>query len=97
MTSSSHATKKVKIKIKMGKTAADEAQLKAIYNGLCLQDSSSSSLGDDETFSHSNAESSPEPSPMSMIQVNLVIHMAALHPNAGGGIMYRHMAPFKRL
>lgn len=60
---------KVKLKFKLRKEDAEEAQRKALYNGLCLDHSSSGSLDDDDTYSQSNAES-PEPSPMSMIQVS---------------------------
>lgn len=73
------AANKVKLKIKLGKQAADtdEAKRKALYNGLGLEDFSDEdpSLDDDEdddddNYSRSNVES-PEPSPMAMIEVCL--------------------------
>jgi len=72
------AANKVKLKIKLGKQAADtdEAKRKGLYNGLGLDDLSDDddpSLDDDDdddNYSRSNVES-PEPSPMAMIEVCL--------------------------
>lgn len=67
------ASNKVKLKIKLGKQAADteEAKRKAIYNGLGLDDFSDDEPSlddDDDNYSRSNVES-PEPSPMAMIEM----------------------------
>lgn len=74
---SAPAANKVKLKIKLGKQAADtdEAKRKALYNGLGLNDLSddddpSLDDDDDDNYSRSNVES-PEPSPMAMIEVCL--------------------------
>lgn len=72
---STFAANKVKLKIKLGKQAADtdEAKRKALYNGLGLglddeSDDDASLDDDDDNYSRSNVES-PEPSPMSMIEM----------------------------
>lgn len=75
------AANKVKLKIKLGKQAADteEAKRKALYNGLGLDDLSDDDdpsmdddddddHDDDDNYSRSNVES-PEPSPMAMCEV----------------------------
>lgn len=78
------SNKQVKLKIKLGKQAADtdEAKRKALYNGLGLglddeSDDDASLDDDDDNYSRSNVES-PEPSPMSMIEVCL---SCSLHSN----------------
>lgn len=83
---SAPAANKVKLKIKLGKQAADtdEAKRKALYNGLGLNDLSddddpSLDDDDDDNYSRSNVES-PEPSPMAMIEM-----MTAPFP--GGGLL----------
>ncbi|KAG0560531.1 hypothetical protein KC19_10G187700 [Ceratodon purpureus] len=69
------SNKQVKLKIKLGKQGAenDEAKRKALYNGLGLglddeSDDDASLDDDDDNYSRSNVES-PEPSPMSMIEM----------------------------
>lgn len=85
------AANKVKLKIKLGKQAADtdEAKRKALYNGLGLDDLSDDDdpsmddddddddHDDDDNYSRSNVES-PEPSPMAMCEM-----MTAPFPQGG--------------
>ena len=90
------ANKQVKLKIKLGKLAADadEAKRKALYNGLGLglddeSDDDASLDDDDDNYSRSNVES-PEPSPMSMIEVCLSCSLHSNYMSSGleQGIMH---------
>lgn len=83
------ASNKVKLKIKLGKQAADteEAKRKAIYNGLGLDDFSDDEPSlddDDDNYSRSNVES-PEPSPMAMIEVRLSCSLCSNKMGSGFG------------